>query len=81
MYYLQVVVMVSSSLSVRKTFRMMMLLHTLCQLSLKFKNAWSWRVVVALTCLTFAMVSAPESPQKLASICERHNPEVVCQVW
>ena len=44
-----------------------------------FKVRWSLGVVIAS--LFFAICLAPESPNELASICERHNSEVVCRVW
>ena len=81
MYYLLIGSMASSSFAATETSRIMMPSQSFCKSSIKFKNAWSWRIAFALVCLTFAMVLVPESPQKLASICERHNPTIACQVW
>ena len=39
------------------------------------------KVFVPFFLMMFAIVFAPESPQQLASICERHNPEIACRVW
>ncbi len=37
--------------------------------------------LLALICLFVAIIFAPERPQDLASICERHHPVIACQVW
>ena len=31
--------------------------------------------------MSFAFLFAPERPEQLASICQRHNPVLACQVW
>ena len=36
---------------------------------------------MALICLCVVTVFVPESPDHLASICEKHNSVVACQVW
>ncbi len=41
----------------------------------------SLKVLLPFLLILFAIVLVPERPQQLASICERHNPEVVCRVW
>ncbi len=41
----------------------------------------NFRFVVPLMLIAFTNVIAPETPHEMASICERHNPEIVCQVW
>ena len=38
-------------------------------------------VVIAFAFIGFAMFFVPERPQQLASICEKHNSELACQVW
>ncbi len=37
--------------------------------------------VIVLASLVSALVLAPERPEQLASICERHNSVMACQVW
>ena len=37
--------------------------------------------VVPLLLVMTAVLFVPEKPHQLASICERHNPVVACQVW
>ncbi len=45
------------------------------------KNNWRVSFVIVTVGLSFAVFLAPERPDQLASICEKHNPEIVCQVW
>ncbi len=37
--------------------------------------------LVVLSLITFAMICAPERPDYQASICQKHNPVVACEVW
>ena len=38
-------------------------------------------VLMPFLLMIFAVFLAPERPQQFASICERHNPEIVCRVF
>ena len=39
------------------------------------------RILMPFLLIIFAFCVAPESPNQLASICQRHNSEIACQVW
>ena len=45
------------------------------------ENDRSLKLLMPFLIIMFAFFLAPESPQQLASICERHNPEIACRVW
>ncbi len=42
---------------------------------------WNFGFVIVLILMACAMILAPDSPEELASICERHNPTIACEVW
>ena len=44
-------------------------------------NTRCLRLFMPFLFLIFAFIFAPEKPAELASICERHNPEIACKVW
>ena len=39
------------------------------------------KLTFASVCFLMCIVVVPERPTKLASICEKYNPSVACQVW
>jgi hypothetical protein len=45
------------------------------------KDGGHWPLVVALGLVLSAFLLAPEQPQELAAICERHNGISACRVW
>lgn len=45
----------------------------------KVNCSFSFALVVVL--LTLVTVFVPESPDQLASVCEKHNSSIACQVW
>ncbi len=49
--------------------------------SFETKIADFLRVTVGLSCILLCIVFVPEKPSHLASICERHNSPLACQVW
>ena len=38
-------------------------------------------LAMALLCMSYAIFFVPEKPNQLASICEKHNSVIACQVW
>ena len=42
---------------------------------------FTFNCVVPLALVMAAAFLGPEKPHQLASICERHNPVIACQVW
>ena len=44
-------------------------------------NHISLKVFLPFFLIILPVFLVPEKPQEFASICERHNPEVVCRVW
>ena len=45
------------------------------------KNQNLIKPLIASICLLFCIVVVPEKPTKIASICEKYNSSVACQVW
>ena len=44
-------------------------------------KGWQSILILVLISLSFAVFLAPETPQEIASICEKHNSSNACQVW
>ncbi len=51
------------------------------RLSIARHDGWNSVFLIALLCISLAILLVPEKPQEMASICERHNPAIACQVW
>tara|TARA_Y100001968_G_scaffold224280_1_gene206945 strand:+ start:173 stop:421 length:249 start_codon:yes stop_codon:yes gene_type:complete len=51
------------------------------RLSLKKKHQNIVKPLFASICFLFCIVLVPEKPTNLASICEKYNSSVACQVW
>ena len=51
------------------------------RLSLKKKNQNLTKPLLASICFLLCIVFVPEKPTNLASICEKYNSSVACQVW
>ena len=81
MYYLFIVVMVGSSLRVASASYSMLPERQWPIRSHGEEHQTIWKLSVAIAFLCCAVVLVPERPEQLASICERHNPEIACQVW
>ncbi len=45
------------------------------------EHFWKFSLMIPLLTLSFAVFFVPESPDQLASICEKHNSVTACQVW
>ena len=45
------------------------------------KNQNLIKPLLALTFFLFCIIGVPEKPANLASICEKYNSSVACQVW
>ncbi len=44
-------------------------------------NTFSFKFLLPLVITSLACSFAPEKPDQFASICQRHNSEIACQVW
>ena len=51
------------------------------RISLQAKNQNLTRPLFASICFLCCIVLLPEKPSNLASICEKYNSSVACQVW
>ena len=51
------------------------------RLSVQKKNQKLTKPLLASMCFLLCIVLVPEKPANLASICEKYNPSVACQVW
>jgi hypothetical protein len=51
------------------------------RLSVHKKNQNLIKYLLASVCLLLCIVVVPERPSNLASICEKYNSSVACQVW
>ena len=82
MYYVDYLVMIASYLkpslnSVNGVIR----LHNDKRLSIQKKNQKLIKPLLASICFLFCVLIVPEKPNNLASICEKYNSPVACQVW
>ncbi len=81
MYHLMDFVMASSCLRVASPSFIIMPRSRAIRLFGKRYKAWNLSFLIPFAFMVFAVFTAPESPEQLASICERHNPILACQVW
>ena len=51
------------------------------RLSVQKKNQNVIRPLIASICFLLCVSVVPEKPSNLASICEKYNSSVACQVW
>ncbi len=51
------------------------------RVSLQKKNHNLIKPVLASICFLLCIVVVPEKPSNLASVCEKYNSSVACQVW
>ena len=51
------------------------------RISVQEKNPNLVKPLLASICFLFCIIIAPEKPSHLASICEKYNSSVACQVW
>ena len=51
------------------------------RISLQEKNPNLIKPLLASICFLFCIIIVPEKPSNLASICEKYNSSVACQVW
>ncbi len=51
------------------------------RLSLQKKNQNLIKSLLASICFLMCIVFVPEKPANLASMCEKYNPSLACQVW
>ena len=50
-------------------------------LSVQKKHQNLIKPLLASICFLFCLIVVPEKPSNLASICEKYNSSVACQVW
>ena len=50
-------------------------------LSIQKKNQNLIKPLIASICFLLCIIVVPEKPTNLASICEKYNSSVACQVW
>ena len=51
------------------------------RISVQKKNQNLTKSLLASICFLFCIVVVPEKPSNFASICEKYNSSVACQVW
>ena len=51
------------------------------KISVQEKNQNLIKPLLASICFLFCIILVPEKPSNLASICEKYNSSVACQVW
>ena len=51
------------------------------RLSVEKKNQYLIKPFVASICFLLCIAFVPEKPNNLASICQKYNSSVACQVW
>jgi len=82
MYYVDYLVMIASYLepslnSIDGVHR----LRNDKRLLVQKKNNNFIKYIIASICFLLCIVLVPEKPSNLASICEKYNSSVACQVW
>ena len=82
MYYVGSLVMVASSLKASlNSINGVSRLSNDKRLSVQKKNQNYVKPLLASICFLLCIVFVPEKPTNLASICEKYNSSVACQVW
>ncbi len=51
------------------------------RITVKEKNQKLIKPFLASICFIFCIILVPEKPTNVASICEKYNSSVACQVW
>ncbi len=46
-----------------------------------FQNSFGLSFLLAFACLTLITTFVPERPTQLASLCQKHNSAIACEVW
>ncbi len=82
MYYVDYLAMVASCLkpSLNSTIGVTRLSNGK-RFSVQKKNQNMVKILIGSICFLLCIVVVPEKPQNLASICEKYNSSVACQVW
>ena len=81
MYYLEFCVMANSSVSRSCSWGTISFPQNVLRRILGKKLFSNFTFVLPFTLIFFAICLAPEQPEQMASICQKHNPVVACQVW
>ena len=82
MYYVDYLAMIASYLkpSLNSTIGVNRLRNDK-RLSVQKKNQNLSKCLLASICFLFCLALVPEKPTNLASICEKYNSSMACQVW
>tara|TARA_B100001250_G_scaffold408946_1_gene432289 strand:- start:392 stop:640 length:249 start_codon:yes stop_codon:yes gene_type:complete len=82
MYYVDSLAMVASSLKASlNSINGVSRLSNDKRLSVQKKNQKLIKPFLASICFLLCIAVVPEKPTNLASICEKYNSSVACQVW
>ena len=73
--------MVSTPLKLSLASRVILPRQVCNQAINKPQNRFNVSFAMAFVCLTLITILVPEQPEHLASICQKHNSLVACQVW
>ena len=82
MYYVDYLVMIASCLKPSlNSINGASKLRNDKSLSIQKKNQTLVKPLFASICFLFCIILVPEKPSDVASICEKYNSSVACQVW
>ncbi len=73
--------MISSCLDVSKGSGAILSRKSYKRSLIKNQSGWSVSFVITFFCIIIATICATEKPNQMASICEKYNSEIACQVW
>ncbi len=73
--------MVGSSMNIARSSSSMSCNKVECRSFIEDRNGVKVSFVMLLVFISIGICFAPERPHQLASICEKHNPVIACQVW
>ena len=81
MYYRWIGLMVSTPVSLPIASQAILPRFGRLKVASKFQRTFNFSLAMAFTCLTFVTILMPESPNQVASICEKYNSANACRVW
>ena len=73
--------MVDSFVGVRASSTAFLESREISRITEKKINFLDIKFLIPVSLLLFAFCIAPDTPNQLASICEKHNSELACQKW
>ena len=82
MYYVDYLVMIASCLKPsQNSIHGVIRLGNDKRLFVQKKKQNMIKPLIAAVCFLLCIAVVPEKPNHLASICQKYNPSVACQVW